>query len=128
MRNVVSLRQLATTALAALLSLPMAHAQASTDRAVNGPVTLTYSVTGRQVGMPIVVVDGLGMGVRPDGQALTDALVAKGFRVVRFDNRDAGRSTALSEAGPAPDTAAIIRALESGTTLGCPRSLGRGGC
>ena len=119
MRNSMSSRHIATAAVVVLLTLAVAHAQTPTGSAINGSAKLAYSVTGRADGTPIVVINGLGMGVRPGSEALTDALVAEGFRVVRFDNRDAGRSTALSErsAREAPSQGSAIAVSAPATAL-----------
>ena len=53
---------------------------------------------------------------------LCEGLVARGFRVVRFDNRDIGRSTFLTQFG-APDLAAMMAELEAGRTPVAPYSL-----
>jgi pimeloyl-ACP methyl ester carboxylesterase len=50
-------------------------------------------------GDPIVLIMGLGMQLTAWPQALVDQLVARGFRVIRFDNRDAGLSQGFDEAG-----------------------------
>lgn len=91
-----------------------AQGQELSRTATRGDVDLAYGVSGPEDGRPLVVINGLGLAVRPAGERRTDALVAEGFRVVRFDNRDAGQSTALTHAGPPPDTAAIAAALEAG--------------
>ncbi len=55
-------------------------------------------------GEPVVLVMGLGMQLTAWPQALVDLLLARGFRVVRFDNRDTGLSQGFDEAG-APNLA-----------------------
>ena len=45
--------------------------------------------------------------------SLVNGLTALGFRVIRFDNRDVGLSTHLSEKGP-PDIGAAMMAAMSG--------------
>lgn len=101
-------------------ALALALSVAGTARAqdiqtvANGEVALSYQVFGATDGPPIIMIEGLAAAVRPGGDALTDVLVAEGFRVVRFDNRDAGRSTVLTEAGPPPTMQTIIEALMAG--------------
>ncbi|MBT8096697.1 MAG: alpha/beta hydrolase, partial [Woeseia sp.] len=41
----------------------------------------------------VLLVHGLGMPLSGWPQALIDSLLAGGFRVLMFDNRDIGRST-----------------------------------
>ncbi len=76
-----------------------------------GSIALDYESRGDAFAPAILLVMGLGMpGVAwPD--AIVDGLVAAGFRVVRFDNRDCGRSGKIA-AGRLPDLRlAIARAL-----------------
>ena len=69
----------------------------STGRATNGLVNLTYEQWGPGEGEPLLLIVGIGVQRHfwPDG--LCAEFVAKGFDVVRFDNRDAGESTHLSQ-------------------------------
>ena len=48
---------------------------------------------------PLLLVMGLGMQLTAWPQGLVDLLVARGFRVIRFDNRDAGLSQGFDAAG-----------------------------
>jgi pimeloyl-ACP methyl ester carboxylesterase len=63
------------------------------ESARNGSVELAYEVVGPRGGEPLLLVMGLDAPMRwwPDGFCLE--LVDRGFTVVRFDNRDTGRST-----------------------------------
>lgn len=56
-------------------------------------VSLEFDVRGPQSGEPLLLVMGLGAQLTdwPDG--FVDLLVDEGFRVIRFDNRDAGLSS-----------------------------------
>jgi pimeloyl-ACP methyl ester carboxylesterase len=56
---------------------------------------------------------GLGAQMTRWSPEFTRRLAARGFRVIRFDNRDIGLSEKLDAAG-APDMAAIIAALGAG--------------
>lgn len=81
------------------------------SRATVRGIDLDFESAGDARAPAIVLVMGLAMpGVAwPD--PLVDGLVAGGFRVVRFDNRDCGRSGKLA-AGRLPDLrAAIVRAI-----------------
>ena len=65
-------------------------------------VRLCYRSEGPETGTPLLLVAGLGQHLTAWPQPFVEALVARGFRVVRHDNRDAGRS---SRAGtPAPSS------------------------
>lgn len=50
-------------------------------------------------GEPLLLVMGLGMQLVAWPSALVQLLVARGFRVIRFDNRDAGLSQGFDTAG-----------------------------
>ncbi|MBX3635053.1 MAG: alpha/beta fold hydrolase [Rubrivivax sp.] len=54
---------------------------------------------GPRGGEPLLLVMGLGMQLTAWPQALVDDLVARGFRVVRLDNRDAGLSEGFDHLG-----------------------------
>jgi len=59
---------------------------------VNG-VRIEYESAGDPKHPAIVLIMGLGMQLTGWPDSLVDALVAGGYRVVRFDNRDAGLSS-----------------------------------
>ncbi|MBX3601104.1 MAG: alpha/beta fold hydrolase [Rubrivivax sp.] len=54
---------------------------------------------GPRDGAPLLLIMGLGMQLTAWPQALVDDLVARGFRVVRLDNRDAGLSDGFDHLG-----------------------------
>jgi pimeloyl-ACP methyl ester carboxylesterase len=58
-------------------------------------------------GEPLLLIMGLGMQLLSWPDEFCAALVEHGFAVVRFDNRDVGRSTHLSRAG-APSLAGVL--------------------
>lgn len=62
-------------------------------------ITLEYESFGDPANPAIVLVMGLGAQMILWPEAFCEMLVAKGFRVVRFDNRDAGLSTWLDRLG-----------------------------
>lgn len=96
-------------------------------------ITLCYESFGDPGDPTILLVAGLGQQLVSWPPELCDALVARGFRVIRFDNRDVGRSTRMSSPPPAPpqlllrrfptgqydlsdmaaDTAGLLRALDA---------------
>jgi pimeloyl-ACP methyl ester carboxylesterase len=65
-------------------------------------IELAYEQAGDPAGVPLLLVTGLGMQLIswPDGfcALLTD----RGYRVIRFDNRDRGRSTHIGFRPPSP--------------------------
>ncbi|WP_284740963.1 alpha/beta fold hydrolase [Amycolatopsis sp. RTGN1] len=77
----------------------MARAQA------NG-LELEYDTFGDPGGPPLVLVMGLGAQMITWEDGFCELLAARGFFVVRYDNRDVGLSTWLDEL-PAPDLAAL---------------------
>jgi pimeloyl-ACP methyl ester carboxylesterase len=60
---------------------------------------IEVDVQGPAGGPPLLLVMGLGMQLVAWPQELVDALVARGFRVIRFDNRDAGLSQGFEAHG-----------------------------
>jgi len=56
---------------------------------------IAYEEYGNAAGPVLLMVQGLGMPLSAWPPALIDALVAQGYRVVTFDNRDIGRSELL---------------------------------
>ena len=63
-------------------------------------VTLAYDDRGPAEGPVILLVMGLGAQLIFWPEVMVDALVAKGFRVIRFDNRDIGLSTKFDHVRP----------------------------
>ncbi|TFU03652.1 alpha/beta fold hydrolase [Polymorphobacter arshaanensis] len=61
----------------------------------------------------VLLIMGLGAQLTLWPIELVDALVARGFRVVRFDNRDIGLSTKFDSAG-IPDMPSLMMALMGG--------------
>ena len=80
---------------------------------VNG-VEIAYQEFGDPDGEPMLLVMGLGTQMIAWDEGFCELLVAAGYRVVRFDNRDVGRSTWLDHFG-VPNKAAML--------LGLPRGL-----
>lgn len=76
-----------------------------TSTEING-LRFTYEVHGSEDAAPLLLVAGLGMQMIGWQPGFIDALVQRGFRVVRFDNRDSGRSSFIDDAST-PDIAAL---------------------
>lgn len=66
--------------------------------AANG-LTFEYDERGRPGDPVVLLVMGLGVQMIFWPEALCDMIAARGFRVVRFDNRDVGLSTKLDHLG-----------------------------
>ncbi len=70
-------------------------------------ITIEYETAGDPASPPLLLVMGLGGQLIAWDPDLVDALVKEGFYVIRFDNRDVGRSTWFDAAGPADVVAAM---------------------
>lgn len=70
-------------------------------------VELCYESFGPAKASAILLIMGLGAQLVRWNRALCDELVGRGFRVIRFDNRDVGCSTRC-EALPLPDLRAML--------------------
>jgi len=70
--------------------MPIAH---------HGDIRLAYETSGAPGGEPLLLISGTGVQMLMWPEDLIAALAARGFQVTRFDNRDAGLSTHLTEAG-----------------------------
>lgn len=68
-------------------------------------IELTYESFGDPADPTVLLVMGLGVQMLGWDEGFCELLVGRGFRVVRFDNRDVGRSTKI-EGGPRPDVMA----------------------
>jgi len=73
-------------------------------------ITIEYAETGPRDAPVILLIMGLGMQLIAWPQSFCDGLAARGFRVVRFDNRDVGHSTTIA-AGSLAMTSMMARAF-----------------
>jgi pimeloyl-ACP methyl ester carboxylesterase len=73
---------------------------------VNG-VEIAYEAFGDPADETMLLIMGLGVQMLGWDEELCRMLAGRGYRVVRFDNRDAGHSTKV-EGGPRPDVMAAI--------------------
>jgi len=62
-------------------------------------IEIAYQEVGDSAAEPLLLVMGLGTQMLGWDEELCELLAGRGFRVVRFDNRDIGRSTMLDDAG-----------------------------
>jgi pimeloyl-ACP methyl ester carboxylesterase len=74
---------------------------------VGGGITLCYETFGDPQDPAALLVMGLGTQMVAWQEAFCQELAARGLYVVRFDNRDIGRSTHLQ--GPAPSFVQLLR-------------------
>jgi pimeloyl-ACP methyl ester carboxylesterase len=82
-------------------------------RIKTGEIHLEYDVHGDEGGETVLLIMGLGAQMTRWSPVFVEKLATKGFRVVRYDNRDVGLSDKLDAAGP-PDMPALLTALSQG--------------
>ncbi|MCZ2805217.1 alpha/beta fold hydrolase [Modestobacter sp. VKM Ac-2983] len=75
---------------------------ADLDRFVDLPAgpRLCYRTDGPDDGVPLLLVAGLGLDLTSWPQRMVDGFTGYGFRVVRLDNRDIGRSSVIGTRSP----------------------------
>lgn len=86
---------------------------------ING-IDIEYDVHGADNGEPLLMIMGLGSQMTRWPPAFYEKLVAKGFRVIRFDNRDVGLSQKFSGV---PTLESVIGALMQGQKPDIPYTL-----
>jgi len=72
-------------------------------------IDIEIEVKGPEDGDPLLLIMGLGMQLIAWPDAFVDLLVSHGFRVIRFDNRDAGLSQGFDAMGVPNVLAASLR-------------------
>ena len=92
-----------------------------TQARANG-IDIEYQENGPADGEVILLIMGLGMQLVAWPDAFCEGLAARGFRVVRFDNRDAGLSSRMRHASLMP-TAALMAAAYFGLPVRAPYGL-----
>ena len=78
-------------------------------------IEIEYEAIGPHNGAPMILIMGLAMQLTAWPDEFCHALASRGFRVIRFDNRDAGLSTKMPAIGWLTTTA-----LLAGATLRMP--------
>ena len=76
-------------------------------------VAIEYEAYGDPANPALLLVMGLGAQLTLWPMELVDALVARGYHVIRHDNRDIGLSQKFEEGG-SPDMQAVVMAVMSG--------------
>src|SRR5271166_781668 len=74
-------------------------------------IAIEYEETGPRDAPVILLIMGLGMQLIAWPESFCEGLAARGFRVVRFDNRDAGLSTRMPSACSLATSAMMARAF-----------------
>ena len=88
-------------------------------RAKSNSLEIAYEEIGPRDGRPLLLVMGLGVSLVFWEDELCAMLAERGHRVVRFDNRDVGRSTKLDALG-VPNVMEAMTALTSGASIAGP--------
>jgi pimeloyl-ACP methyl ester carboxylesterase len=102
------------------MSQKVLHTDQARVRA-NG-IEIAYDTYGDAGAAPLLLITGLGGQLISWDEAFCIQLVARGYRVIRLDNRDAGLSTKFSDAG-VPDIDHLNLALQRGETIQTPYAL-----
>jgi len=85
-------------------------------------IEIAYEALGDTAARPMLLIMGLGAQMVLWEDDFCRMLVERGHRVIRFDNRDVGRSTHFHDAG-LPDIAAMMTAAFTGQPLSAPYTL-----
>lgn len=85
-------------------------------------IELCYDTFGDPSAPPLVLIMGLGTQMIAWDEAFCGRLAARGFRVIRFDNRDIGLSMRIDAAG-VPDVGAALKAAMMGRPVDAPYRL-----
>jgi pimeloyl-ACP methyl ester carboxylesterase len=89
--------------------------------ATNGPVQIYYETFGDPSDPTLVLVNGLGSQCINYRTEWCERFVARGFHVVRMDNRDVGLSTHFTDV--TPDLAGVLAVISSGEPPDVPYKL-----
>jgi pimeloyl-ACP methyl ester carboxylesterase len=85
-------------------------------------IDIEYESIGSAGDPVVLLIMGFASALTTWPDSFCNGLAEKGFRVIRFDNRDIGRSTHLARLG-APNLSAMIAKLESGEPVAAPYAL-----
>lgn len=99
----------------------MGHSDGIQTVTLPSGVEIAYESHGE--GPPLVLIMGLNTQLIHWPMGFIDQLVARGLRVIRFDNRDVGESTKFDHLGQPPLTSVMARAL-LGLSIDVPYTIG----
>lgn len=85
-------------------------------------LALAWDSFGQTDAEPVLLISGLGAQMIRWSELFCKGLAARGYRVIRFDNRDAGRSTHFRTSA-APDFGVLAAALMAGRRPDVPYTL-----
>ncbi len=83
---------------------------------------IVYDIFGNPDKPPVLLIIGLGQHMIAWDEEFCTQIAARGYRVIRFDNRDTGLSTKLDEAS-VPNMAVVFEAMVEGKPVDSPYSL-----
>ena len=89
--------------------------------ATNGPVQIYYETFGDPSDPTLILVNGLGSQCINHRTEWCDRFAAKGFHVVRMDNRDVGLSTHFDDV--TPDLRGVVAVISKGEPADVPYTL-----
>ena len=98
--------------------MPPEQRTAAAIAQANG-IALCYDTFGDPLAPPLLLIMGLASQMIAWDDEFCAQLAARGYRVIRFDNRDIGLSTRFTEAG-VPDVAAAFMAAMQGKPVSAP--------
>ena len=101
------------------MPVQVAHAQAEGAFVKANGIELCYDSFGDPAAPPLLLIMGLAAQMIAWDEQFCTRLAARGYRVIRFDNRDIGRSTRLDGAG-VPDVGAALMAALAGRPVQAP--------
>ena len=110
-----------TTCPFCTLPAPYARIEFVPQVNANG-LTLEYESLGSESDPALILIMGLGAQLVRWPLPLCEKLVAEGFRVIRFDNRDIGLSTKLRDQ-PVPSLATLMAQRMAGLPMKVPYTL-----
>lgn len=85
-------------------------------------IDLAFDAFGDPNAEAILLISGLGTQMIRWTEPFCESLSARGYRVIRFDNRDTGRSTHFSNA-PVPDLSVLASRARAGLPIEVPYTL-----
>jgi len=99
----------------------MAHNTLHTELSIvkAGDIKLAYDAFGNPDAMPMLLIMGLGAQMIAWDDAFCSQLSDRGFRVIRFDNRDMGLSSSLDPLG-VPRIGKLLKKLVAGAPVTAP--------
>jgi len=85
-------------------------------------IELAYDTFGYRTDPPLLLITGLGVQMIVWDEKFCEKLAARGYWIIRFDNRDIGLSTNFAPAG-VPNISALLEAQSRGEALNVPYTL-----